>query len=68
MLLLDGKTASAKDAKRTAKEVSTLLSLQAFDHQQTQAGTRVIAKAIMTIETNIDATIQRDVNLAFKGS
>lgn len=34
-LLLSGKTASAISSKKTAKEVRTLLALQAFDHAQT---------------------------------
>ena len=72
-LLLDGKTASAIAAKKTATEVKSLIALQAFDHRQTvnaekqtasgQATLRVI---IREVEVHLDATIRRQVNQAAK--
>lgn len=70
-LLLDGKTASAISASKTAQEVKSLLALQKFDHRQTvnaekQAATgQVELKAIVReVETHLDATIRTQVNQA----
>lgn len=70
-LLLDGKTASAISAKKTAKEVKLLIDQQAFDHQQTVNAEKQAAdgqtdlKAIVReVETHLDATIRTQVNQA----
>lgn len=70
-LLLDGKTASALAAKKTAREVASLAALQKFDHQQTvnaekqAAGGQAAIKAIIReVEAHLDATIQRSITQA----
>ena len=57
-LLLNGKTASAMSAKKTAREVELLLQQQAFDHRQTEAGTKTLAKVEAAVEAHLDATIR----------
>lgn len=63
-LLLNGKTASAISSKKTAQEVKSLLALQAFDHAQTQAGTKQLARIVTSVENHLDATIRAAVNHA----
>lgn len=70
-LLLDGKTASAIAAKKTATEVKSLIALQAFDHRQTvnaekqaATGQATLKAVIREVETHLDATIQRSVTQA----
>jgi hypothetical protein len=68
-LLLNGKTASAISSKKTAREVSLLLTQQAFDHTQTrkqlqaqETGNKVIAQAIAKIDAHLDQTIKTAVD------
>jgi hypothetical protein len=56
-LLLNGKTASAKSAKKTALEVETLLTEFAHSSQQQKATKALIAG----VEQHLDATIRRAV-------
>lgn len=53
-LLLDGKTASAISAKKTAIEVKSLLT----DHAETVKSQQELASAIAAIERHEDATIR----------
>jgi hypothetical protein len=57
VLLLDGKTASAKSAKKTANEVATLLT----DHAQSAKQQKALKVAIAGVEQHLDATIRRAV-------
>lgn len=59
-LLLDGKTASAKSAKLTAKGVAKLLT----DHKETAQQQQEIAKAIFDIEKHFDKTIRSAITQA----
>lgn len=70
-LLLNGKTASAISARKTAREVGLLIQQQTYDHNQTEAqirqqqhGTKIIAQVIVELEQHLDATIVRAVTQA----
>lgn len=63
-LLLDGKTASAISAKRTAQEVNLLLQQQAFDHAQTQSSEKRLKFVVRQVERHLDRTILRAIDRA----
>lgn len=63
-LLLDGKTASAISAKKTAKEVELLSQQQEFDHQQAVQGTKTLARVESQVEKHLDRTIRRAIGNA----
>jgi hypothetical protein len=60
-LLLNGKTASAIDAKKSAHELKLLIAQQKFDHRQTEQGTKTLANVEAEVEANIDATVKASV-------
>jgi hypothetical protein len=59
-LLLDGKTASAISAHKTAVEVQALLT----DHAQSARQQREIAVAVSQLEKHLDATIRLAISEA----
>ena len=59
-LLLDGKTASAKAARKTAGEVATLL----IEQSHSVRSQRATKAAILAVEKHLDATIRSAVDRA----
>jgi hypothetical protein len=64
LLLLDGKTASAKSARLTAHEVQLLVGQSSFDHTQSVNGQKELQVTIHVVERHLDRTIRRAVNHA----
>lgn len=64
LLLLDGKTSSARSAKLTATEVQTGNAELAILHTQNARGEKVLKRTIRTVERHLDRTIVRAVNHA----
>lgn len=60
MLLLDGKTASAISARKTAREVAELLT----GRKQTLRQQQATARLVIAVEEHFDASIKRAVNQA----
>lgn len=70
-LLLDGKTASAISARKTAREVGLLnrevrllKAQQLFFHRQSVNGTKVLNVTVQGIETHLDSTIRSAIDQA----
>lgn len=61
-LLLNGKTASAKDAKRSAHELSLLIAQQRFDHRQTVKGQHTLTKVELQVENAIVSRVEASVD------
>lgn len=72
-LLLNGKTASALSAQKTAQEVKSLIQLTTYDHKQSEIqfkaqaqGEKIINTAISDIEKHLDKTLKKDINTAVR--
>lgn len=63
-LLLDGKTASAISAKKTAAEVKLLLAQQSFNQAQTRNGQKNLSTAVHEVERHLDSTINAEIGRA----
>jgi hypothetical protein len=57
-LLLNGKTASAVSAKKTARIVAGIQSELTFDHKSTVRGQKTLAAAERALEQHLDRTIR----------
>lgn len=63
-LLLNGKTASAVSAKKTARIVAGIQSELTFDHRSTVRGQRTLAEAERLLEQHLDQTIRSAIDQA----